>query len=79
MGKNYEGLDNTKFDESAKEITVENKYYEKADFIIIIDHHPRDKEKWGNIYIVKEHAAAAAEIVADILLSFKTFNIPLIE
>lgn len=49
----------------------ENKYYEKADFIIIIDHHPRDTEKWGNIYIVKEHAAAAAEIVADILLSFK--------
>ena len=30
LGKHYEGLDNTKFDESAKEITVNNKFYEKG-------------------------------------------------
>ena len=29
LGKNYEDLDNTDFGESAKEITVNNKYYEK--------------------------------------------------
>ena len=29
LGKNYEGLDNTKFDEAAKEITVNNKFYKK--------------------------------------------------
>ena len=55
LGKNYEGLDNTKFDESAKEITVENKYYEKEKdkikthfaFIFSIDSEDKKIEKYS--------------------------------
>lgn len=45
-------------------------YIENADYIIKIDHHPLCDE-FGNISIVDEHAAAAAELVAEMLISFK--------
>ena len=45
-------------------------YIEKADYIIKIDHHPLCDE-YGDIVVVDEHAAAAAELVADMLISYK--------
>lgn len=45
-------------------------YIDKADYIIKIDHHPLCDD-YGDIVIVDEHAAAAAEIVAEMLASFK--------
>lgn len=45
-------------------------YIEKADYIIKIDHHPLC-DGFGDIVIVDEHAAAAAELIADMLISFK--------
>ena len=45
-------------------------YIENADYIIKIDHHPLCDE-FGDIVIVDEHAAAAAELVAEMLISFK--------
>lgn len=45
-------------------------YIENADYIIKIDHHPLCDE-FGNISIIDEHAAAAAELVAEMLISFK--------
>lgn len=44
--------------------------FKKAKFKIKIDHHP-EVEKFGNIAVVKTDACAAAEILTDILLSFK--------
>ena len=44
--------------------------YKKAKFKIKIDHHP-EVEKFGKIQVVKTNACAAAEIITDILLSFK--------
>ena len=45
-------------------------YIDNADFIIKIDHHPLCDE-FGDIAIVDEHAAAAAELIGDMLISFK--------
>lgn len=45
-------------------------YIENADYIIKIDHHPLCDE-FGDVSIVDEHAAAAAELVAEMLISFK--------
>ena len=42
----------------------------KADFVVKIDHHPLC-DHYGNVVIVDEHAAAAAELIADMLISFK--------
>ena len=42
----------------------------KADYVIKIDHHPLC-DHYGDIVIVDEHAAAAAELVAEMLISFK--------
>lgn len=42
----------------------------KADFVIKIDHHPLC-DHYGDVVIVDEHAAAAAELIADMLISFK--------
>ena len=44
--------------------------FKKARFKIKIDHHP-DVEHWGKVSIVDTSAAAAAEIVVDMLLNFK--------
>ena len=45
-------------------------YIENADYIIKIDHHPLCDE-FGDVSIVDEHAAAAAELIAEMLISFK--------
>ena len=45
-------------------------YIEKADYIIKIDHHPLCDD-FGDLVIIDEHAAAAAELVAEMLISFK--------
>lgn len=45
-------------------------YIDKADYIIKIDHHPLSDE-YGDIVVVDEHAAAAAELVAEMIISFK--------
>ena len=47
-----------------------NEYLSKADYVIKIDHHPLCDD-FGDVVIIDEHAAAAAELVADILISFK--------
>ena len=47
-----------------------NPRFKKAKFKIKIDHHP-EVEKYGKIQVVKTNACAAAEIITDILLSFK--------
>ena len=44
--------------------------FKKAKFKIKIDHHP-EVEKFGKISVVRTDACAAAEILTDILLSFK--------
>lgn len=44
--------------------------FKKAKFKIKIDHHP-EVEKYGKISVVRTDACAAAEIITDILLSFK--------
>ncbi len=45
-------------------------YIDGADYIIKIDHHPLCDD-FGDISIIDEHAAAAAEIISDMLISFK--------
>lgn len=45
-------------------------YIEKADYVIKIDHHPLCDE-FGDVVIINDHAAAAAEIIGDMLISFK--------
>ena len=45
-------------------------YIANADQVIKIDHHPLS-DVYGDIVIIDEHAAAAAELVADMLISFK--------
>ena len=42
----------------------------KADYVVKIDHHPLC-DHYGDVVIVDEHAAAAAELVAEMLISFK--------
>ena len=42
----------------------------QADFVVKIDHHPLC-DNYGDIVIVDEHAAAAAELVAEMLISYK--------
>ena len=42
----------------------------KADYVVKIDHHPLC-DHYGNIVIVDEHAAAAAELISEMLISFK--------
>lgn len=44
--------------------------YQKADFIIKIDHHP-NVEPYGNIVLVNDDLAAASELVCNMLLSYK--------
>lgn len=45
-------------------------YIDNADYIIKIDHHPLCDD-FGDISIIDEHAAAAAEIIGEMLISFK--------
>lgn len=45
-------------------------YIDNASYVIKIDHHPLSDD-FGDVSIIDEHAAAAAELLADILLSFK--------
>ncbi len=45
-------------------------YIDNADYIIKIDHHPLCDE-FGDVSIIDEHASAAAELIGDMLLSFK--------
>ena len=45
-------------------------YIDNASYIIKIDHHPLSDD-FGDVSIIDEHAAAAAELLADILFSFK--------
>ena len=44
--------------------------FKKAKFKIKIDHHP-EVEKYGKVQLVRTDACAAAEIITDVLLSFK--------
>jgi len=45
-------------------------YIDDADYLIKIDHHPLC-DTYGDIYYVDTHASAAAELVGDMLVSFK--------
>ena len=45
-------------------------YIDNADYIIKIDHHPLCDD-FGDISIVDEHATAAAEIIGEMLISYK--------
>lgn len=45
-------------------------YVENADYIVKIDHHPLCDD-YGDVIIVDEHAAAAAELIGEMLISFK--------
>ena len=56
--------------DTANTSRVADPRFKKAKFKIKIDHHP-EVEKYGKIQIVKTDACAAAEIITDILLSFK--------
>ena len=54
----------------------QKQYIENADKVIKIDHHPLCDE-YGNISIVDEHAAATAEIIGEMLISYKKTISPL--
>ena len=56
--------------DTANTARVADPRFKKAKFKIKIDHHP-EVEKYGKIQVVKTNACAAAEIITDILLSFK--------
>ena len=56
--------------DTANTSRVADPRFKKAKFKIKIDHHP-EVEKYGKIQVVKTNACAAAEIITDILLSFK--------
>ena len=56
--------------DTANTSRVADPRWKKAKFKIKIDHHP-EVEKYCKIQVVKTDACAAAEIVTDILLSFK--------
>lgn len=47
--------------------------FEHADFIIRLDHHPK-VEDWGDISIIDTKCAAASELVASMLLTFKGYK-----
>lgn len=68
-----EYFDNTKFlaivVDTGNTARISNENYKKADFIVKIDHHP-NVEPYGNIIIVRDELAAAAELVTNMLLSF---------
>ena len=56
--------------DTANTSRVADPRFKKAKFKIKIDHHP-EVEKFGKISVVRTDACAAAEILTDILLSFK--------
>lgn len=56
--------------DTANTSRISDPRYKKAKFKIKIDHHP-EVEKYGKIQVVKTNACAAAEIITDVLLSFK--------
>jgi len=56
--------------DTANTSRVADPRFKKAKFKIKIDHHP-EVEKYGKIQVVRTDACAAAEILTDILLSFK--------
>ena len=56
--------------DTANTSRVADPRWKKAKFKIKIDHHP-EVEKYGKIQVVRTDACAAAEILTDILLSFK--------
>ena len=56
--------------DTANKSRISDPRWKKARFKIKIDHHP-EVEKYGKIQVVKTDACAAAEIVTDMLLSFK--------
>ena len=56
--------------DTANTSRVSDPRFKKAKFKIKIDHHP-EVEKYGKIQVVRTDACAAAEILTDILLSFK--------
>ena len=55
---------------TANKSRIADPRFKKAKFKIKIDHHP-EVEKYGKVSIVRTDACAAAEILTDILLSFK--------
>ena len=56
--------------DTANKSRISDPRWKKAKFKIKIDHHP-EVEKYGKVQIVRTDACAAAEILTDILLSFK--------
>ena len=56
--------------DTANTSRVADPRWKKAKFKIKIDHHP-EVEKYGKIQVARTDACAAAEILTDILLSFK--------
>ena len=56
--------------DTANTSRISDPRYKKAKFKIKIDHHP-EVEKYGKVQLVRTDACAAAEIVTDVLLSFK--------
>ena len=56
--------------DTANKSRISDPRWKKAKFKIKIDHHP-EVEKYGKIQVVRTDACAAAEILTDILLSFK--------
>ena len=56
--------------DTANTSRISDPRFKKAKFKIKIDHHP-EVEKYGKIQVVKTNACAAAEIITDMLLSFK--------
>ena len=56
--------------DTANTSRISDPRFRKAKFKIKIDHHP-EVEKYGKIQVVKTNACAAAEIITDMLLSFK--------
>ena len=56
--------------DTANTSRISDPRWKKAKFKIKIDHHP-EVEKYGKVSIVRTDACAAAEILTDILLTFK--------
>ena len=56
--------------DTANKSRIADPRFKKAKFKIKIDHHP-EVEKYGKISLVRTDACAAAEIITDVLLSFK--------
>lgn len=49
---------------------ISDNRYAKASYIVKIDHHP-NVEPYGNVVIVNDELASCAELIANMLLSFK--------